>query len=638
MFAINRSSRNPLVSPQKGLAWQSIATTNGCPIVSGKKVDLLYRAITAPDRMKNIEAPLSTIGFATSTNGLDFSGHRQIITPEYAWEQYGCEDPRVTNIDGEYFIFYTALGVFPFRKEGIKVAVALSHDLKKISEKHLVTPFNAKAMALFPEKINGKFAAILTVNTDQPPPPTEVAIRYFDKKEDIWNQRKWETWYKNLSKHTISLKRSASDHAEVGAPPIKTDKGWLLIYSHTENYFSEHKTFGIEAVLLDSTDPQKVIGRTRFPFLIPELVYEKYGYVPNAIFPSGAYVEKGTVHIYYGASDTTVARASMNLSDLLTALEHTSSEEIVTRYEQNPVLKPIPEHAWEAKNVFNPTAIDLEGSVHILYRAMSEDNTSSFGYARSRNGKKIDERLPEPVYVPRADFEMKKSHPTGNSGCEDPRITCIGNTLYMCYTAYNGVHPPQIAITAISKKDFLSRAWNWQDPIALTNIDVDDKDACLFPEKIKGKYMLIHRIASYICADFSESLEFTPGQINSCIDILEPRHGMWDSKKVGLAGTPHKTKYGWLMLYHGIGEDLVYRLGAALLDLNDPTKVLSRTAAPIFEPEAPYETEGEVANVVFPCGSVIRQNNLFIYYGGADRVCAVAVADLKKLLHILQPM
>ena len=92
-----------------------------------------------------------------------------MIAPEEDWERFGCEDPRVTKIDDKYYIFYTALSVYPFAAEGIKVAVAVTKDFKKIEERHLVTPFNAKAMVLFPEKINGKYVALLTAHTDTPP-------------------------------------------------------------------------------------------------------------------------------------------------------------------------------------------------------------------------------------------------------------------------------------------------------------------------------------------------------------------------------------------------------------------------------------------------------------------------------------
>ena len=143
---------------------------------------------------------------------------------------------------------------------------------------------------------------------------------------------------------------------------------------------------------------------------------------------------------------------------------------------------------------------------------------------------------------------------------------------------------------------------------------------------------MIHRIQSHVTGDYVNDLTFTPNEIDTSLEILEPRKGMWDSQKVGLASTPHLIKEGWLMFYHGVSDDNVYRLGAALLDKNNPTKVLGRSALPIFEPREKFELEGEVPNVVFPCGSIIKDDKVFIYYGGADRHVGVAVGSLKNLI------
>ena len=127
------------------------------------------------------ELPVSTVGYALSTDGIHFKNHREFIKPEYGWEQFGCEDPRVTKMDDKFYIFYTALSTFPFCADGIRVGMAITHDFQQIDEKHLITPFNAKAMSLFPEKINGRYAVVLTANTDIP--PSKIAVAYFDREE-----------------------------------------------------------------------------------------------------------------------------------------------------------------------------------------------------------------------------------------------------------------------------------------------------------------------------------------------------------------------------------------------------------------------------------------------------------------------
>ena len=150
------------------------------------------------------------------------------------------------------------------------MGLAISRDLEKIEEKHLITPFNAKAMTLFPEKINGKMWAVLTVNTDKP--PSRMCLASFEKEEDMWQESYWQKWYKNFEKYSLPLQRQPQDHIEVGAPPIKTKHGWLLFYSYIRDYFSSKRHFGIEAVLLDLKDPLKIIAKTDFPILSAETV------------------------------------------------------------------------------------------------------------------------------------------------------------------------------------------------------------------------------------------------------------------------------------------------------------------------------------------------------------------------------
>ncbi len=627
MLVIRRSKHNPLLSPITDHPWESFGAFNWCPIQDKNKVRSVYRAVSNIEYVHGEELHISSVGYTESSDvhGHNFEKRRQLVVPEYEWEKFGCEDPRVTKIDDAYYIFYTALSVFPFSAEGIKVAVAITKDFKKIESKHLVTPFNAKAMVLFPEKINGKYVVMLSVNTDKPPVIT--ALAEFDELEELWSSDYWEKWYENIEEHRIDLKRSKNDQVEIGAVPIKTKDGWLLIYSHIQNYFSEDKIFGVEALLLDLEHPKKIIARTSGPLLVPEKIYEEFGQAPNIVFPSGSFIADKKLVIYYGATDTTCCRASVNLDDLLSSLK---KEPVCLRSRNNPILAPKKEHLWENKAVFNPAAVELEGKVHIIYRAMGEDDTSVLGYASSENGENISERLETPIYIPRESFEMK-THP-GNSGCEDPRITQIGGKLYMFYTAYDGVNPPGVAVTNITVKDFLAKKWNWEKPEIITPQKIDNKDACLLPEKVNGHYMVFHRAHNHICLDPIKSLNFSIDKINSFTPIIGPRIGMWDSQKVGITAPPLKTKYGWLLFYHGVADDSTYRVGALLLQLKNPTLILARTTDFIFEPETDYEKNGQVSQVVFPCGIVNRNGTIFIYYGGGDSVLGVATTKLEKII------
>jgi predicted GH43/DUF377 family glycosyl hydrolase len=463
-------------------------------------------------------------------------------------------------------------------------------------------------------------------------------VAYFDREEQMWSPTYWEGWYSLLNDNIIALERSPKDHIEAGAPPIKTKYGWLLIYSYIQNYFSPPAVFGIEAALLDINNPQRIIARTDKPLLVPQEEYEKYGKVPNIVFPTGAMVKDGMLHIYYGAADTTCAVATCKLDVLLDDMLETKIKQIrLNRYPGNPIIKPDPKLAWQSRAVFNPTALYEYGRVHLAYRAMSEDNTSVIGFASSGDGYNFDDRPSEPIYTPREAFEAKLV-PGGNSGCEDPRLTRIGDTIYMLYTAFNGRSEPRVALSYIKVDDFIARCWNWSRPIIISPPNVPDKDAALFPKKIKGKYAILHRLGVSIWLDYVDDLDFEGNRWLKGTVIMSPKDELPDTEKIGISGPPIETKEGWLLLYHCVSrktQPMTYYVAAALLDLKDPSKVLARRKVPILQPETTYELNGQVNNVVFPCGAVVIGDDLFVYYGGADSVIGVATMKLAELLNSL---
>jgi predicted GH43/DUF377 family glycosyl hydrolase len=329
------------------------------------------------------------------------------------------------------------------------------------------------------------------------------------------------------------------------------------------------------------------------------------------------------------------------------------SAPVLIRYEGNPILKPVTSHAWESKAVFNPAALYLDRQVHIIYRAIGDADISVLGYAISKDGLKITERLGEPVYFPREIFEgatpfqydesrvigLYASGGGGHGGCEDPRLTRIGNVIYMTYVAYDGLSPPRIALTSISMKDFLNRKWAWKKPVLISEPGVINKNACIFPEKINGKFVVFHRVFPDILVDFLENLDFDgKSKWLEAKHCIKPRASFWDSRKVGAGAPPVKTKKGWLFIYQAV-DDLdplyQYKIGAMLLDLNDPVKVLARCKVPILEPRASYEFNGLKSGVVYPCGAVVIKEKLFVYYGASDKVTCVATADLSKFLERL---
>jgi predicted GH43/DUF377 family glycosyl hydrolase len=284
----------------------------------------------------------------------------------------------------------------------------------------------------------------------------------------------------------------------------------------------------------------------------------------------------------------------------------------LTRYPGNPILKPIADHPWESRTVFNCGVTQLNDKVILIYRAQGEDSDiSHLGYAESGNGFRFV-RNRAPVFSPSTPEEVK--------GVEDPRITFLEGRYQMLYTAWS---EGAIQVARASTSDF--HTWERH---GIVFPGPDNKDAALFPRKIGGRYCAFHRIPRSIWIAWSDDL-VTWGDYQK---ILDPRPNTIEPLKLGAGGPPIETPYGWLVIYHGVDHDLVYRLGVVLLDLEDPTKIVNWPSTPILEPEEPWELEGDVPNVVFTCGTAEIGDQYFIYYGGADKVIAVATCNKAELL------
>lgn len=318
----------------------------------------------------------------------------------------------------------------------------------------------------------------------------------------------------------------------------------------------------------------------------------------------------------------------------------------VAKADHNPILRPVEHHDWESIQTFNAAAFERNGAVHFFYRALGSDYVSRIGYATSRDGLFIDTRLPYPVYsiishdehdiFPTYD-SLQYSSGGGWAGCEDPRVTFIDDRLYMFYVAFDGRNMPRIAMTSIAGDDIDNHVWNWMPAQIISQPGVVDKSGVLFPEKVNGKYVIMHRIFPDILIDFVDTLDFPRGTYLKGEYRIKIRPGEWDSRKIGAGAPPLKTKHGWLLIYYGVDEKDAskYKMGAMLLDLHDPTKVLYRSDHPIVEPSHWYENEGHKAGIVYPCGALIKDDKLIIYYGGADTVVCAAYADLETFLHQL---
>ena len=280
-----------------------------------------------------------------------------------------------------------------------------------------------------------------------------------------------------------------------------------------------------------------------------------------------------------------------------------------------PILSPLEDSNWEAGAVFNCAAISDNGLVHMIYRASDiapNDKEGPFisrlGYAVGKDGISFN-RMGEPV--------LTNDVPQEARGSEDPRVVKIEDTFYMMYTGYTG---DDFRICMASSKNLID--WKRHGVV----LDEKNKDASLFPEKINGRYVMFHRRDPDIWIAYSRDFKtWTDHQM-----IMSPvDDSTWEDKKIGIAGPPIRTEEGWFLIYHGVSKaNNTYTLGAALLDLEDPSKVLARQSEPVLEPELEWEKVGAVPNVVFSCGQAEMDDRILVYYCGADTV--IGVAEINK--------
>ncbi|MGZ5283069.1 MAG: glycoside hydrolase family 130 protein [Bacteroidia bacterium] len=321
---------------------------------------------------------------------------------------------------------------------------------------------------------------------------------------------------------------------------------------------------------------------------------------------------------------------------------------------------------FENEAVCNPAVIREGNKVHIFYRAISEGNYSTLGYCRLDGPLKIEVRAERPVIFPEFDFEKQ--------GVEDPRIVKIEDTYYLTYSAYDGANVGGVvakskdlihfektgiitpimtyeqffrlatSVNVLNEKYFqhykIFKEHGLQDDLAETML-LWDKNLVLFPRKINGQFALLHRIFPGVQLVMFDKFEDLTQQFweNYIIDlpkyiVLDPVYNH-ENAHLGGGCPPIETEDGWLFIYHTTEdsvEGLIYHAAAALLDLDNPYRVIARLPMPLISPQLDYEIEGLVKDVVFPSGTAIFDDDLYIYYGASDTTVAVARLKWRELL------
>ncbi len=325
---------------------------------------------------------------------------------------------------------------------------------------------------------------------------------------------------------------------------------------------------------------------------------------------------------------------------------------LLDKHPHNPIIHP-GTHPWTAEAVLNPAALVLQNRTHLIYRAIGMDGVSRLGYASSPDGLLFDKRFPYPVYVAQKPRNIPGHaqrysfvlYPSGGSwgGCEDPRMVDIEGRIYITFNMFDGWDYIRVAVISISEDDFLSEQfWKWDGPHILSPPSQIHKNWVMFPEKIAGKYAILHSIVPKVEVAYVNSIEDV-GTEEPFIKSWEGprpsapgREGAWDSVIRGAGPPPIRTDRGWLLFYHATQENErhLYKVGAMLLDLEDPTKVLYRSSGPVIVPNEHYENHGK-PGIVYACGAVVRNGQLFVYYGGADKVICVATTPLASFVDAL---
>ncbi len=353
------------------------------------------------------------------------------------------------------------------------------------------------------------------------------------------------------------------------------------------------------------------------------------------------------------------------------------------RSDQNPILSPEAGSYWQSEGTFNPAALmDPDGNVHVLYRTVGDDGVSRLGYMMSVDGMTSWDRVAYPVFesdcVQYTETSETKSFDPGTYtsgggwiGCEDPRLTIIGDTVYLVYIAFAGWDSIRIAYTSQSISDFKLQRWNWQRSKYLSPPGQIHKNWVLFPEKIKGKFALMYNIWPKISIHYVDTLEELahkslvtakswnrgtfPGMPDNWVLVEQGTAGerwvdpdqldtsiwsdtnRWDTWMRGVGPTPIKTELGWLILYHAMDkkDPHRYKLGCMIVQSDNPEKVLYKAPLPLLSPDAEYENDYK-NGVLFACGAVVKCGTLIVYYGGGDKHVCIASTKMSDLMRWIE--
>ena len=422
---------------------------------------------------------------------------------------------------------------------------------------------------------------------------------------------------------------------------MSVEKGLLVLYeAETKSKNKSSLKIKIGAALFSLGKPYHPIWRSEEPIFEETLDKKKH---PQKFL--GAVLIGNSLHVYWASAGNEFFVKTISLSTFGSVL--TKSKKQLKRHHGNPILEPIADNHWEYNATLNPAAIRLKDRTHLIYRAIGSDGTSTLGYASSENGIIYNERLSHPIYFdPKLKSVSGKNlryspvmYQSGGSwgGYEDPRMVEIDGHIYVTFNMFEN-WVLRVAFISISRNDFLKKRFHkWEGPYILSHGD-RDKNWVLFPEKMDGKFAVLHSIIGEsedrVCIEYIDDLKKLSKRKFSSLDPqkVPDRRIAWHTHVRSAGPPPLRTDRGWLLFYHANDQEKhKYKVGAMVLDLENPEKIIARAEFCVLEPDLSYENDGK-PGIVYAAGATIQDGKVYLYYGGADRVVCVASTDLEELL------
>src|SRR3989344_1054337 len=424
-----------------------------------------------------------------SSNGAEFLPHRALVfTDQKRPVTPDIEMPHITALGDRHFMTFKKLVKGKQRLFG-----AISHDFTSWQVQGQISDMS-EAGVLVPELDND----------------TRHVLYYGEKEIRIATSENITDW--KTGPVVIAPTQDFYGEWPVRVAAAQITEHVILVFYYLHLRAGTYERFILKAALFDRQRPDVLIKR--FPEPIWETPKEWWR---TDVHPVGVVERNGQLLSFWWVKGVDLVAVYHPL--YRQRLEQKSQTPAFTfnKLHHNPILSPIMHHFWESRATFNPAAFTADDRVHLVYRAIGDQDVSVLGYAESRDGFYVDYRHAEPIYIPTKADELS-GNPTSTppvspfasgggsfGGCEDPRITKMDDWLYMTYVAYDGWSPQRVALTSIKVADFLNHKWNWQTPVLISPPGIVDKNACILPEKINGKYVIFHRVYPNILVDFVDS-------------------------------------------------------------------------------------------------------------------------------------